>query len=148
MSASQARQPTFQPTLLVFVPKSFGPSQEDTAVENAESMMVQTGVKARCISSAAWFKQSFPQHGNWDTWIWETVHGRDYTTRTLNFHGFVVVGKDVGRATASIVKTALQSARVVLAMVDDTLYAVTDVAEQDNNRWSNGWTLVLAAIGE
>jgi hypothetical protein len=69
-------------------------------------------------------------------------------TRAVRFHGFLVYGKEIGRATAGIVKTALQSGRVVLALVDSSLYAVTDVEEQDSTRWSNGWTLVLSPIGD
>lgn len=139
---------TFRPTFLACFPKHFGPSQEESAVEEAESLLTALGVRAQWQTSGDWFKQSFPQHGNWDSWIWDTVHGKDYMTRAVRFHGFLVYGKEIGRATANIVKTALQSGRVVLALVDSSLYAVTDVEEQDSTRWSNGWTLVLSTIGD
>ena len=144
----QDQAPDFRPTLLACFPKHFSPGQEETAIEEASVLLLGKGIRARCVSSGDWFKQSFAQHGNWDSWIWETVHGKNYHTRAPNFHGFLVHGAEVGRATANIVRTALQSGRVVLACVDNCLYAVTDVAERDSNRWTDGWTLTLASIGE
>lgn len=144
----QAPKPDFRPTLLVCTPKHFGPAQDERAVAETAELVGALGVKARCVPSGDWFRKTFSQHGNWDSWVWETVHGKDYHTRALHFHGFVVHGQDVGRATAGIVKTALQSGRTVLASVDGRLYAVTAVAERDSNRWNDGWSLTLAAIGD
>lgn len=144
----QDQERDFRPTLLACFPKHFSPVQESNAMEESSDLLLGKGIAARCVSAGDWFQKTFSKHGNWDSWIWETVHGKDYMTRAPHFHGFLVYGREVGRATANIVKTALQSGRVVLAHVDDSLYSVTDVAERDSNRWSDGWTLTLAAIGE
>lgn len=144
----QAKTQTSPAAFLVCTPKHFGPAEEERAAEEASGLLAALGVNPQCVPGGEWFRESFSKHGNWDSWIWDTVHGKDYNTRALRFAGFVLCGREVGRATAGIARTALQSSRVVLAVVDSTLYAVTDVVEQDSNRWSDGWTLALSPIGD
>jgi hypothetical protein len=133
---------------LACFPKRFSPGQESALVEEWQSLLGALGVDSELMPASKWFTETFSRHGDWDSWVWETVHGKDYMTRELHFRGFVIHGREVGRQTANIARTALASSRVVLSCVDGVLYAVTDVAERDKDRWSDGWSLVLAPIGD
>jgi hypothetical protein len=96
------------------------------------------------VHSADWYHETFQSCGNWDSWIWETVTGRDYGTRDKHFDGFIVYGEKLGRANAGIVDLALRSDRVVLAMREAQLDIVTGVVALDTEDMVSGWTLTYA----
>lgn len=97
--------------------------------------------------SGTWYKQSFDTAGNWDSWIWETVLGRDYETRDRHFSGFVVYGDRLGRATAGVCNLALRSDRAVLVFDGQRLGKVTSVVTVDQENMVSGWTVDVSAIG-
>jgi hypothetical protein len=92
------------------------------------------------VDSASWYHKTFSAAGNWESWIWESVNGRDFGTRKEHFAGFVVCEPTLGRANASIVRLALRGKRTVLHWVESApLRLVTEVIELDGNDWKTGW---------
>jgi hypothetical protein len=90
--------------------------------------------------SAAWYREQFDACGNWDSWVWETVTGRDYATREKHFHGFIVLGDRLGRASAGIVDLALRNGRAVLAWKEaEPLLTVQSVVRLDDEDMVSGW---------
>lgn len=100
------------------------------------------------VHSADWYRESFEAAGNWDSWIWETVHGRDYATREKHFDAFVVYGENMGRANAGIVDLALKSGRVVLALHQETIAIVKKVISMDPEDMVSGWSISVVAQQE
>lgn len=95
----------------------------------------------RLIDSAHWYEEKFGTAGNWDSWVWETVTGRDYETRKPHFDGYVVIGDRLGKAGAAIVDLALRNNRAVLGWSDDVLRQVTALRVIDPEDMSTGWGL-------
>jgi hypothetical protein len=90
--------------------------------------------------SATWYREQFDACGNWDSWVWETVTGRDYATREQHFHGFIVLGDRLGRASAGIVDLALRNGRAVLAWkASEPLLTVQSVVRLDDEDLVLGW---------
>lgn len=127
--------------LLLLVPRSLTPREIEEV-----SPQVHTALKevldlegVSLLDSAEWYRQQFGASGNWDSWVWETVTGRDYGTRQRHFGGFVVVGDRLGRASAEIVRLALQNARVVLHWApNSTLSYVQSVTDCGEGVWQVG----------
>ena len=94
------------------------------------------------VGSIAWYREQFDICGNWDSWIWETVTGRDYATRAEHFAGFVVAGDRLGRAGAGIVDLALRQGRLVLLWrANAPLQSVRSVVPVDMSDMTSGWTV-------
>ena len=135
------------PKILLLFPK--GTSSPDTEVttekvrsfikERLSAALAETG---ELVSSDNWFNQSFSQYGDWDSWIWETVNGKDYNTREFHFKGFIVVTSQnhtCGRATASISSLALRAGRVVLHFDGSSLRKAESVEKNHSDSWVDGW---------
>lgn len=97
--------------------------------------------------SGAWFRERFAVCGDWESWIWESVCGKDYATRQPNFDGFVVCTDPLGRANAQIVELALRNQRAVLAWDGSELRSVSRLVTYDNNRWADGWGIETTSLG-
>lgn len=93
------------------------------------------------IDSTAWWEKRFAACGDWDSWCWETVTGREYTSRKPYFNGFVVCTYQLGRANAQIVELALRNDKAVLAWSKgQPLLVVTSVHQRDSEAWVDGWS--------
>ncbi len=98
--------------------------------------------------SASWFRESFERCGGWDSWVWETVNGKDFNTRLPVFDGFVVPSWDLGRANAMLVELALKHNRAVLFVRDGhAVGLVRKVITEDANNWKGGYSVVVDEIG-
>lgn len=124
------------------------PSEIESDVKRVESRFSdQLGVSATVLDSATWFREKFDSCGDWDSWVWETVTGKDYGTRRRHFDGFVVLGDRLGKASAGIADLALRNGRAVLAWKEPDFQTVKTVSVLDAEDVRAGWTIGTAQIG-
>lgn len=133
--------------ILVLVPRTLLPLEVEQACDTArESLSQQLGLKTpEVIDSFAWYRDAFARCGTWESWIWETVCGRDYGTRERHFDGFVVIGERLGRAGAAIADLAVRSNRAVLSLKGQKLDSVQRVLQVDPTDMVTGWTVETVA---
>jgi hypothetical protein len=97
----------------------------EVAAHVQASLFSTLGLNVELVDSASWYRERFDICGNWDSWIWETVTGKDYGTREDHFAGFVMAGDRLGKASAGIVELALRRGCAVLTChTDGTLRTV------------------------
>jgi hypothetical protein len=115
------------------------------AVETADALLKERlGVEVQLVDSAFWHKEHFGRCGDWSSWVWETVTGRDYDTREHHFSGFIVCEEELGKANAQLVELALRNGRSVLfARKNRPLSTVKEVKVADETNWQRGWTAIL-----
>lgn len=100
------------------------------------------------VDSKDWYRTHFPRCGSWDSWVWETVVGRDYMTRQPHFAGFVVCDVPLGRGNVSLVQLALTNKLPVLLWEDEAPFRrVVQVNEVESNM-GGGWDVSAAPLGE
>lgn len=131
--------------LLVLVNRGESSHSINRAVETADALIREgLGVSVELVDSAFWHKEQFGRCGDWSSWIWETVTGKDYETREHHFSGFIVCAEELGRANAQLVELALRNGRSVLfARKNCPLSVVKEVKVTDENNWQGGWTAII-----
>jgi hypothetical protein len=137
-------------SFLVLVPRTSTPLEvEEMSAALTTTLSSQLGLSAvNLVDSLTWYREQFEISGNWDSWVWETVTGRDYASRQHHFDGFIVFGDRLGRAGANIADLALRNGRVVLAWKDDVLRAVLSITPLNEEDMTAGWGLITTSIGE
>jgi len=134
--------------VLALVGRGQTPQQRKGELSNLEQTFAQMGLGAEIVDSASWYKDFFSRCGDWDSWIWETVVGKDYITRQPRFGCFVVCQTPMGRANAGISRLALRSGTPVLLWKDQAaLEKVTEVVETDEADWGAKWGVKVAPNG-
>tara|TARA_R110000796_G_scaffold233371_2_gene351893 strand:+ start:4872 stop:5306 length:435 start_codon:yes stop_codon:yes gene_type:complete len=84
--------------------------------------------------------------GDWDIWQKGVVNRTDAVTGAPVYNIFVVLGKTCGRATAGILKAALEAGRPVLRWDGaEVLDEVTEVRSTDPDDWQTGYKLYCPA---
>ena len=135
----------------MLVPRTLLPIEIEEATEAvrvALTGIVQTK-PIQVTDSFAWYRDAFGRCGTWESWIWETVLGKDYGTREPHFDGFVVFGERLGRAGAGIADLAIRSNRAVLLYRDgNRLESVRTVAQIDPNDMVTGWGVESTPVME
>jgi len=118
---------------------------EEAAIQVKAGLVATLGLTdVSILDSAAWYREQFSVSGNWDSWIWETVSGRDYGTRENHFAGFVVFGDRLGKASAGIVELALRTGRPVLVW-NNSLRTVRSIKPVDASDMTSGWAIESAS---
>lgn len=138
-----------QPHLLALVPRGTLPVEIDALLgELSDKLKSQLGLDVCLTDSLSWYREAFDRCGNWDSWIWDSVTGRDYDTREYRFKGFVVVkSKALGRGNASITDLALAKQRVVLYFEPENMIeTVTRVDQTDAEDLASGWTITTQPL--
>lgn len=129
--------------ILVMVPRSMMPIEVDEAVVKVRAALTSflSHDNLELTDSVAWYRQQFAASGSWESWIWNTVTGKDYGTREPHFNGFLVYGERLGRASATIVDLALRAQRAVLALKkdDQPIELVQRVELVDETDMVSGW---------
>lgn len=88
------------------------------------------------------FHANFSRCGGWDSWCNDVGRGVDYIYRTPRYNAIVCISQQVGKATATIVKAALEANRMVVTVVADESYQrVIGIDELDKNDYRAGWLL-------
>ena len=99
-------------------------------------------LKVQVTPSTEWYTERFESRGDWESWVWETVNGKDYTTRKPFFSGYAVCIDPMGRANAEITKLALRNGKAVFAWsAQSPIRSVQEVVTLDGNRWVDGWSV-------
>lgn len=125
------------------------PSEIEELRRNIESGIERTlGQHFDVIDSSYWYKKKFDACGDWQSWIWDAVTGKDYHTRKPHFSGFVVCTPRLGRANAEIVRLALTNKLSVLYWsTKGSIALVTSVTTINENSWIDGWAVETSEIG-
>jgi hypothetical protein len=120
-----------------------------TRLDEIQSGLGRLGLPSvRLMDSSAWYREKFSTCGDWDAWIWETVNGRDYSTRKHHFDGFVVTQRTLGKANAQIVAFALRNDRMVFSAEHDGSIKVVKAVNCINaNDWIDGWGYDAVEVG-
>lgn len=137
------------PNLLALVPRGTMPIEVDTLLgELSDQLKNQLGLDATLTDSLTLFRETFDRCGNWDSWIWDAVSGRDYNTREHRFKGFVVCkSRSLGRANASIVDLALSNQRAVLYFEPgNPIQFVSKIAQTEAEELASGWTVTTQEL--
>jgi hypothetical protein len=115
------------------------------AVETADALIREKlKLEVELVDSAFWHKEQFQRCGDWSSWVWETVTGRDYDTRRPHFAGFIICEEELGKANAQLVELALRNGRSVLfARRNRPLSTVKAVEEADSTNWQRGWKAII-----
>jgi hypothetical protein len=133
---------------LALVDRSRGAPQITLATQGVRESFQALGRDATVTDSADWYKSFFPRCGDWDSWIWETVAGKDYATRKQRFAVFVVCDTPLGKANAGIVRLALRTGTPVLRWEDGApLTLVVELVEADRQDWGAQWDVRTAPLG-
>lgn len=134
------------PTLLMLFPEV--EQQEDQVAPEAAADAVREllGTAASCEDSRTWLAAQANRSGDLESTAWDTVLGRQYGTKDVNFQGFVVCVQPLDDLGAHIVRLALKNNRVVLALdeASSTLLAVIGLYAPGPQ---GPWTVKTTAIG-
>jgi hypothetical protein len=106
------------------------------------------GHRFTILDSAFWYKKRFDTCGDWQSWIWDAVTGKDYHTRQPHFSGFIVCTPRLGRANAEIARLALTNRMSVLYWSPSSgLSLVKSVTTINEDSWVDGWGVETQEIG-
>ena len=86
-----------------------------------------------------WHLQMYQTCGDWRSWMWETVLGRDYETRQPHFDAFVVPPDSIDHVSAEIVNLALNKNRPVLGFNQDMALLQINSLRQCDEDTGGGW---------
>lgn len=136
------------PHILILVNKSLLPKEIEAIRENVgDALAGLFGKEFKVFDSHAWYKERFESCGDWQSWVWETVNGKDYHSRRPHFNGFAVASPRLGRANADIVKLALRNKKGVLYWSrDEAIQVVRSVTTLDADSWVDGWGVETSEI--
>jgi hypothetical protein len=90
------------------------------------------------------YREHFSRCGGWDAWTRDVGQGVDYVYRTPRYNCIVCISQTVGKATADLVRHALEGNRmVVLIHPDGRFDRIWQVVEIDSNNYRSGWFLQI-----
>ena len=115
--------------------------------EDSEKVSTMSVLSQRFNGSAVLFEssdvyhESFESCGSWDSWIENVTTGVHPITRQPKFNVFISSREEVGRATASIFRKALERGKECFVLKERVLLPVTEVKTKNNDDWQSGWIL-------
>ena len=102
------------------------------------------GIELLVVKAEDDYREHFSRCGSWEAWTKDVGQGVDYLFRTPRYNCIVCVQQSVGKATADIVRYALEGNRmVVLANESGGFDRVTHVDEMDSQNYRSGWFLQI-----
>ena len=92
------------------------------------------------------FNANYARLGGWEGWQREVATGIRFSDREPGYHTYVISDLDFGRATAEILRQALEAKKLVLFFDADrgSLERVERILTVDSNNWKAGWSAELA----
>lgn len=100
------------------------------------------GIELTVVKAEDDYRANFGRCGGWDAWTQDVGRGVDYLARTPRYNCIACVQQSVGKATADIVRHAIESDRmVVLVNPNKTVDRVYAVETIDANDYRSGWFL-------
>ena len=135
------------PTFLVLTLKAWTPAQRDAMRQEFETAVAsQLGATASFIDLSQWYDRTYASAGSKDAWVWESIYGRDYSTRKAHFHGFCVPAERLDHTAVQIAADALRGGKVVLGLnVYKKLLNVHTI--RDRTEEGGGWAVCGDPIG-
>jgi hypothetical protein len=102
------------------------------------------GIELVLVKAEDDYREHFSRCGGWDAWTRDVGRGVDYMFRTPRYNCIVCVSRRVGKATADIVRHALEGDRMVIVMegLDAPSQRIRSVREIDSQDYRAGWELV------
>lgn len=120
------------------------------SVEQLEAHVVERftpaleGIQLHIVRAEDDYRDHFARCGGWEAWCRDVGQGVDYMFRTPRYNCIVCTQRQVGKATADIVRFALEGMRMVVAVREgggfDRVYRV---ATLDANDYKAGWWLEI-----
>jgi hypothetical protein len=102
------------------------------------------GIELVVVKAEDDYREHFGRCGGWDAWARDVGLGVDYLARTPRYNCIACVQSTVGKATAEIVRYALEGNRMVVCLRPNGRVArVFGVRADDTNNYVSGWTLQL-----
>ncbi len=102
------------------------------------------GIELVLVKAEDDYREHFGRCGGWEAWTRDVGQGVDYMFRTPRYNCIVCVSQAVGKATADIVRFALEGNRmVVLANPTGGFDRVWSVQEMDSQNYRSGWYLQI-----
>jgi len=102
------------------------------------------GIELLVVKAEDDYREHFARCGSWEAWTRDVGQGVDYLFRTPRYNCIVCVQQSIGKATADIVRYALEGNRmVVLANESGGFDRVTRVDEMDSQNYRSGWFLQI-----
>lgn len=121
---------------------------EDAEVDSYYQTVVQKftpaldGIELSVVKAEDDYRENFGRCGGWDAWTQDVGRGVDYLARTPRYNCIACVQQAVGKATADIVRHAIEADRmVVLVNPNKTVDRVIAVETIDSNDYRSGWFL-------
>lgn len=112
----------------------------DALQEAIEGAICSKGVETTVVTGRDHFADNAQALGGWQAWQQEVAAGSALDGEPL-FHAIVVPDAAVGRATAGIVRAALEAGRPVLFWDGLAFARVSAIREDDSEDWRAGWSL-------
>ncbi|QDP58840.1 MAG: hypothetical protein Unbinned80contig1000_49 [Prokaryotic dsDNA virus sp.] len=109
----------------------------------SSTMDSKFGKKALVRSGRSDYENRF--RGDWEEWQRGVVTRSNATTGQKAYDVFVVTGVDCGRATANILRLALEHGRPVFwwnGQEEAVFKKVARIEVHDEEDWSSGWVIV------
>lgn len=99
----------------------------------ADRLEPQVGQKVELHAYKDWHLLMYKTCGDYKSWMWETVLGRDYTTRKPHFDAFLILPEPLDNAGAEIVFLALSKNRPVLGFNQGwSLLHISSIREEED----------------
>lgn len=106
---------------------------------------LQPGQTVQVVSAKAAYEEGAAQAGGWDAWT-RRVGSGTRIDGAPTYHGYACPDRQVGKATATILSSALAAGRTVRwwDALHERMVPVLDVRTDNAQRFTDGWSLVLA----
>lgn len=120
---------------------------ERTEVFRAAKVQLERllGTECELVDLKDWFKSTFSVHGSRDSWLFETVRGRDYATRRPLFNLFLCCTGSLDATQAQLVQFAFSESKPVLGFSygNESFLSISSLEAQDGE-----WGVRGSILGE
>ena len=131
-------------------PANMSPAEIDELIEPVRSSLATyynvPGDTLKIITGRTDYQRFFARSGGWKGWSRSVVHRTHAVTNEYMYQLFVVCGSRCGRATASILKHALNAGIEVLQHSDSGLQTVIGIGIDDGNNWRDGFKVIAVEM--
>ena len=130
--------------VLLMDPFTASPSEVDSAKESLVAGLREAAphIDVTCILGTDEKDNSFTEQGSWDAWCTHVATGIDFEQRTPLFNAIAVMHEMMGKATAAIMRQALDAGRMGVLVTEDGIKRVISVGTIDAENWQAGWRAI------
>lgn len=110
----------------------------------AKQIQESKGEPIKAFHAQEEFQKHFASCGGWQGWSDFVATSSDFVTRQPRYTEIICTTKEVGRATADIVRKALSYNKPVYLWRMQRLHRVDVIETTDSENWQRGWTLITS----